>query len=204
MTAGSDEPRSSAEARGNHSRAKEEGLSRAIRLLARFRVALGFLSGVVVFALAQPTPRSIAFGMSIAAAGELLRVWAAGHLNKSREVTASGPYRWVAHPLYLGSSIMGVGLAVACASVLAAVVIAIYLTVTLTAAMRSEEAFLRRTFPDGYDRYRRGEASVDRRFGLGQAIANREYRAVIGLVVVALLLVWKATYNGLFWRAGGP
>ena len=30
--------------------------------------------------------------------------------NKAREVTSSGPYRWFAHPLYVGSSIMGAGL----------------------------------------------------------------------------------------------
>jgi protein-S-isoprenylcysteine O-methyltransferase Ste14 len=170
--------------------------------LARKRVALGFVFGIVTLLLATPTNRSIAIGMSIAAAGELLRIWAAGHLNKSREVTASGPYRWVAHPLYLGSTIMGAGLAVACASVIVAAIIALYLTVTLTAAMRTEEAFLRRAFGDGYDRYRRGEPQPEKRFDFGQAMANREYRAVIGLVVAALLLVWKATYNGSFWRAG--
>ena len=41
-----------------------------------------------------------------------MRVWAAGHLLKAREVTRSGPYRFVAHPLYLGSSLIGVGLAI--------------------------------------------------------------------------------------------
>ena len=40
-------------------------------------------------------------------AGEALRIWAAGHLEKGREVTASGPYRWTRHPLYLGSTIIG-------------------------------------------------------------------------------------------------
>ena len=172
--------------------------------LARRRVALGFLCGVATLVFAQPTLGSIAVGMSIAAVGESVRFWAAGHLNKSREVTASGPYRWVAHPLYLGSSIMGMGLAVACASVPVAALIAAYLVVTLTAAMRSEEAFLRRTFPDGYDRYRRGDAPPQKRFEVAQAMANREYRAVVGLAIAALLLIWKATYNGSFWRAGGP
>jgi len=175
-----------------------------IALLARRRVALGFLSGIATLVLARPTARSIAIGMSIAAVGELLRIWAAGHLNKSREVTSSGPYRWVAHPLYVGSSIMGAGLAVACASVVVAMLIAAYLALTLTAAVRSEEAFLRRTFADQYDRYRRGAADRQRRFGLAQAMANREYRAVVGLVAAALLLVLKATYNGVFRGAGGP
>ena len=180
--------------------------------LARLRVALGFVFGVLVLILAQPTRKSVIIGMSVAAGGELFRIWAAGHLHKSREVTSSGPYRWVAHPLYLGSLVMGAGLAVACASVAVAILITAYLVTTLTAAIKSEEAYLRRTFGEQYDLYRSGvEAkrrssgpASRRRFSLAQAMANREYRAVIGLVIGALLLVWKATYNGLFWRAAGP
>jgi hypothetical protein len=177
-------------------------------LLARRRVTLGFICGVVTLALAQPTFRSIAIGMSVAAIGEALRVWASGHLNKAREVTSSGPYRWLAHPLYAGSSIMGLGLGIACNTVVVAAVIALYLVITLTAAIRNEEAFLRRTFGDRYDRYRRGGTDAaatggERRFTLSQAIANREHRAIAGLVAALLLLVLKATYNGVFWRGGG-
>jgi protein-S-isoprenylcysteine O-methyltransferase Ste14 len=197
--------------------------------LARRRVALGFISGAGVLVLAHPTSTSIAVGMTIAAAGEALRIWAAGHVNKAREVTSSGPYRWVAHPLYLGSSIMGLGLAVACASVGVAALIALYLTLTLTAAMRREESFLRQAFGDRYDRYRRGDLASssdgaraippstlgrddlsgvegqasERRFSMRQALANREHRAVVGLLLATLLLVWKATYHGPLWPAGG-
>jgi len=181
-----------------------------IGVIARGRVALGFVSGVLVLILAQPTARSLLIGMSIAALGEVLRIWAAGHLHKSREVTASGPYRFVPHPLYVGSSVMGVGLAIACASIPVAVLIALYLVTTLTAAIKSEEAFLRRTFGEQYDLYRSGIAAKRRdpgasrrRFSLAQAIANREYRAVAGFVVALLLLVWKAAYNGSFWRTAG-
>jgi protein-S-isoprenylcysteine O-methyltransferase Ste14 len=182
-----------------------------IATLARFRVALGFVSGVLVLVLAQPTGRSLVTGMSIAALGEAIRIWAAGHLRKSREVTVSGPYRFVAHPLYVGSSVMGLGLAIASASVPVAVLIAAYLVATLTAAIKSEEAFLRRTFGDQYDLYRssvaakrRERSAASRRpFSLEQALANREYRALVGLAVTVLLLIWKATYNGLFWRAAG-
>jgi phospholipid methyltransferase len=163
-----------------------------------------------VLILAQPNGRSLAIGMSIAAVGEAIRIWAAGHLHKSREVTASGPYRFVGHPLYVGSTVMGVGLAIACASVAVAVLIAIYLVTTLTAAVKSEETYLRRTFGEQYDLYRSGLAAkrrdpsaARRRFSLRQAIANREYRAVVGFAVALLLLLWKATYNGSFWRTAG-
>src|SRR5262249_50354536 len=155
--------------------------------------------------------RSLAIGLSIAAIGEALRIWAAGHLNKAREVTTSGPYRWVGHPLYVGSSVMGIGLAIACASVTVAVLVALYLATTLTAAIKSEEAFLRRTFGEQYDLYREGQIAKraasarkpPKKFSAAQAIANREHRALVGFIVVVLLLVLKATYNGAFWQAAG-
>jgi len=80
--------------------------------LARLRVALGFVMGALVLVLARPSQATVAVGMTLAACGEAIRFWAAGHLQKSREVTVSGPYRWTAHPLYLGSTIMGIGLAI--------------------------------------------------------------------------------------------
>lgn len=177
-----------------------------IKFLARRRVPLGFLFAIVVLWLAAPTRRTLLVGASIAAIGEALRIWAAGHLNKSREVTASGPYRWFAHPLYVGSSIMGVGLAIGSGSVVVATIIVAYLAATIGAAIRSEEAFLRQKFGDRYDNYRRGRATSDpdaqRPFSVAQAMANREYRALGGLIVALLLLLLKATYNGTFWRAG--
>jgi protein-S-isoprenylcysteine O-methyltransferase Ste14 len=169
--------------------------------LARRRVPLGFLCGGLVLWLSRPTNATLIAGFAIASLGEAIRLWAAGHLHKAREVTTSGPYRWFAHPLYLGSSVMGVGLSVACRSATVAVLIALYLGATLMAAIRSEEAFLRRSFGDRYDRYRRPgigslpDADSGRRFSLAQAIANREHRAAAGLVLVLLLLLWKTTYN---------
>jgi protein-S-isoprenylcysteine O-methyltransferase Ste14 len=187
-------------------------VSDLIHILARLRVTLGFVFGAVVLTLAAPTPRSIAIGISLAAVGELIRIWAAGHLNKAREVTTSGPYRWTAHPLYVGSSVMGVGLAIACGSVPVAIIIAVYLATTVTAAIKSEQGYLRRTFGEQYDLYLHGIeakrlASANRpprRFSMAQAMANREYRAIAGFIVAVLLLVLKATYNDVFWRAAGP
>jgi hypothetical protein len=157
-----------------------------------------------VFWLAQPTALTLAIGTPVATCGELIRVWAAGHLNKSREVTSSGPYRFVAHPLYVGSSVMGAGLAIASGRLVVALIVAVYLAVTFMAAIRSEEAALRRKFGDRYDRYRRaGVVDADRRFAASRAIENREHRAVAGLVLAVLLLALKATYNGVFWGSVG-
>jgi protein-S-isoprenylcysteine O-methyltransferase Ste14 len=169
----------------------------ATRLLARLRVPLGFVAGGVALWLARPTPSSLAAGAVVGALGELVRVWAAGHLEKGREVTRSGPYRFTRHPLYAGSSIMGAGLAIAAHSVAVAAMIGIYLAVTITAAIRTEEAHLTEKFGAEYPAYRAGTApAVLRQFSLARAMRNREYRAASGFLVVLALLALK-TLGGL-------
>jgi protein-S-isoprenylcysteine O-methyltransferase Ste14 len=165
-----------------------------MRRIARLRVPLGFLFGAFVLGLAQPTPRSLAIGALIAVAGESVRIWAAGHLEKGREVTSSGPYRFTRHPLYLGSTIIGIGLAIGAASLVVAIIVIGYLAITLTAAMRMEEAHLTEKFGMAYPEYRAGRSSVSRTFSLDRAIRNREYRAAIGVAVVLVFLGWKAYY----------
>jgi protein-S-isoprenylcysteine O-methyltransferase Ste14 len=155
-------------------------------------VALGFMTAAVALAMAQPTWSSWRAGLLVAVAGEGLRMWAAGHLEKSREVTRSGPYRWTRHPLYAGSVLMATGVVIASRSALVALGAALYLGATIPAAIRMEEAFLRRTFGDAYDRYQRSEGEhVARRFSVRRAMRNREYRAVAGLVGGFALLALK-------------
>lgn len=162
------------------------------RVLARWRVSLGYVLGIVAFWYTDPTVISLAIGGAIGAAGEAIRVWAAGHLEKGREVTNTGPYALTRHPLYLGSSIMGVGLAVAGNSIFVAVLVLTYLAVTITAAIRSEEAHLTEKFGANYPAYRQGAAPArTRRFSLERATRNREYRALAGLIAVFGLLAAK-------------
>ncbi len=166
-----------------------------LRRIARLRVPIGFLSGVFVFWLAHPTGHTLTIGAIVAAAGEALRVWAAGHLEKGKEVTASGPYALTRHPLYAGSIIIGIGLAVACASVVVAMLVFGYLAITLTAAIRTEESHLTEKFGAAYPDYRAGRtATRERRFSFARAIRNREYRAMIGLMIVIGVLALKAAF----------
>ncbi|MFI5178834.1 MAG: adenylyltransferase/cytidyltransferase family protein [Vicinamibacterales bacterium] len=166
-----------------------------VRFLARRRVALGFLLAVVVFWLARPTATSIAIGLLVALPGELVRVWAAGHITKGREVTRSGPYKLVRHPLYLGSTILGVGFSIAAWSLPSILIVLAYLAITIPAAMRSEEAELEAQFGAEYAAYRAGRAgSVERTFSMARVIANREYRAIAGFVGAMGLLVLKQIF----------
>jgi hypothetical protein len=166
--------------------------ARLAEALARRRVPLGYALAVVAFWLASPTPTSLAIGAVVGALGEGFRIWAAGHLEKGREVTTSGPYALTRHPLYVGSSIMGTGFAIAANSLVVAIAVFLYLTVTITAAIRSEEAHLTDKFGAHYSAYRDGTAATaDRRFSLDRALRNREYRALAGFALVLALLTVK-------------
>lgn len=167
----------------------------SMRRIARLRVPLGFLFGIVALVLARPTRHTLLWGAVVAIAGELVRIWAAGHLEKGREVTRSGPYRFSRHPLYLGSTLIGIGLAIASNNVWVATMVIAYLSVTLTAAIRTEEAHLTEKFGAAYPDYRAGRGGeVKRSFSLGRALrTNREYRAALGVLVVLAVLTLKAT-----------
>lgn len=164
-----------------------------LKTLARLRVPLGFVFAAFAFYLARPTTTSMMIGLGVAVVGEALRVWAAGHIEKGREVTRSGPYQFVRHPLYLGSSVMALGFALASRSLVAAVVVAAYMLLTLVAAIRTEEAALDAKFSGEYSVYRAGAAPpVTRAFSLARVRANREYRAVIGLAAgMAILYLFR-------------
>jgi steroid 5-alpha reductase family enzyme len=160
--------------------------------LARLRVSLGFACAALAVYLARPTPRSLAAGLLVALAGEGVRLWASGHIDKGREITRSGPYQFVRHPLYLGSTIIGLGFIIAAQSVAAGAIVLVYLGVTLVAAMRTEEATLDARFAGEYSAYREGRvAAVDRPFSIARVVANREPRTVLGLLAGWGLLYWR-------------
>lgn len=164
--------------------------------IARWRVTLGFVLAAVVVWLAAPTRTSLLWGGLVTIVGELIRVWAAGHVEKSREVTRSGPYRFTRHPLYLGSSIIGIGIAVVSANWIVAAIVMGYLATTITAAIRAEEAHLRDKFGGEYDAYAaRTAPPMVRSFSVARALANREHHTVAGLAGALLLLAFKVGYS---------
>jgi len=161
-----------------------------LKALARARVPLGFVAAAAAFLLARPTRQTWMLGLAIALVGSLLRLWAAGHIEKGREITRSGPYGLVRHPLYLGSLLLGMGFAVASRSLAVWLVAGIYLGFTLLAAIRTEEATLDERFDGAYTEYRSGQAPpVTRHFSWARAVGNREHRAVIGFLV-AFGVLW--------------
>jgi protein-S-isoprenylcysteine O-methyltransferase Ste14 len=71
---------------------------------------LGLIIGMVLVVLiAKPTFMSLVIGGIIVSVGELIRMWAAGHLKRNNELATSGPYAYLRDPLYLGRFFLIIG-----------------------------------------------------------------------------------------------
>ena len=68
---------------------------------------------VPFFWWARPTGEALVIGGSLALLGLWLRGWAAGVIDKNRKLAVTGPYAFTRHPLYLGTLLLGLGVAMA-------------------------------------------------------------------------------------------
>ena len=114
----------------------------------RFRVPAGIFLAVALVVLAQPTIVSLYFGLPFAIAGLILRGWAAGHLAKNEHLTMTGPYALLRNPLYLGTLMAAVGLAVASRKLTVLVLVALVFLLVYFPVIEQEESHLRNLFPD--------------------------------------------------------
>ncbi len=183
--------------------------------LSRWRVPLGWAAGLTALYVASPTVPLYAAGLAIAAFGEAVRIWAAGHLDKNTRLTMSGPYAWTRNPLYFGSAWMGLGFALATGRLfLVAVVVALFVAVYVP-VMKREAARLAETFPAAYRAYadrtphfwplprkvwprpRKGwphppkAGDQEGGFSTKRLLANREHLTVAGWLAVAGIIGWK-------------
>ena len=69
---------------------------------------------ILLFALtSRAGPLAAVVGMSAAALGMLIRLYASGYIMKNKELAQAGPYALVRHPLYTGNILLVMGFAVA-------------------------------------------------------------------------------------------
>ena len=71
-----------------------------------------YVIGVVALVCWPPRAESLVLGLPLIGLGAALRTWGAGHLVKNAELTTSGPYAHLRHPLYLGTILAATGFAI--------------------------------------------------------------------------------------------
>jgi len=171
-------------------------------LPSRLRVPLGYAAGLVVLVLARPSPLPLAVGLAVAAAGEAVRIWASGHIEKTRSLATGGPYAHSRNPLYFGSITMALGVAIASASPWVILALVVYLVAFYPSAIRSEAAYVSGRFPQEYEQWshavplfvpRLTPAGPRRsRFEWRRVAMNKEWRTALAVPAVALLLFLRS------------
>ena len=204
--------------------AERERLLRLRRLAQRIRVPAGFALVPLLPIVARPTPASLVAGGAVALLGLAIRAWASGCLRKNEKLTTFGPYAHTRNPLYLGTFIMGTGIAIGSGVFwFVLLFMALYLLIYVP-VMFAEAETMADFFPEEYEDYSRdvplfvprltpysapggrgaeaagrlAGASNASRFDSALYLRHREYRAALG--VLAVLAVLAAKFYWINWR----
>jgi len=173
------------------------------RIARRIRVPVGFTFTALYFWLAHPSRPIVLASLLLVLPGIWLRGYASGYLRKNSELAVTGPYAYTRNPLYLGSILIGFGFAAAACSWPMLVIIATYFALIYLPTIRSEETYLRRTFPN-FDIYAahvprllprltaaRFERSQSGAFSRELYLRHREYNALMGAAGTYAVLLAK-------------
>ena len=187
------------------------------QIAQRIRVPAGFMLAPLLFVSARPTLASLAAGAFVAIIGLGIRAWASGHLRKNQELTTSGPYAHTRNPLYLGTFLLGTGVAIGGGTLwFVALFVGLYLLIYMP-VMVAEADTMRELFSEEYEQYskqvplfvprftpygahssssyaaqlKRSSWRSGRQFDPSLYLRHREYRAALGFILVYVLLTTK-------------
>ena len=173
------------------------------------RLASVYLLVALLLVLSRPTPLLVTLGFAVAAVGEAIRFWAAGHLLKTEELVTSGPYRFTRNPLYLGRLLIFIGLSIMArlpygANWLVLVLgCAVFFGYYLRRKERVEPDRLREKHGEAFERYYRAVPALfptmhpypegaSAGWSSDRMLRNREHWMVVAIVGISLLMLWRA------------
>jgi len=164
---------------------------------------------------ATPTRGSLLSSLFLVIPGLLLRASAAGYIEKDRVLARVGPYAYLRHPLYVGSFLIGLGLATAGGRWLFLPLFLLCFVFLYGRTIRIEEGELAGTFGESYGQYRKqvpaffpriptgggGPPQIpretsDAHFSPGLFVRNREWEATLGVAGGLALLLGKLLWLG--------
>ncbi len=126
------------------------GLFDRIRFNEILRQGIGLLLVAVCAYFAKLDSGTVTFGLAIAVAGQLFRIYAAGFIHKNKQLASTGPYALVRHPLYLGNFLIMFGFTLAAANLSVALGVVVFWLIWYPAAIVYEDNKLERIFEDDW------------------------------------------------------
>ncbi len=131
----------------------------------------------------------------------MLRIWAAGYIEKGRILAQGGPYAITRNPLYLGSFFMALGILVAGQGYWLLLPFGLFFVGLYLPVMKAEEQELLQGYGEAFRSYSHrvpfffprfrnvlGDSST---FLWSRVIRNREHRTLAGLLLIECFLILK-------------
>lgn len=181
----------------------------------KYRIRLTQIATIFLLIIAKPYSwKLFVLGLALALTGELIRLWSSGYLKKDKTLAATGPYRVVRNPLYVGSFLMSLGFATVCINFsypyrTAALFLVILLGFKFVYSLqvKAEEKHLEKLFGEDYRQYKTRvnkyfpalkhlpKALKEGNFSFAQVKKNKELTTVYGFIVVAGILASKIYFG---------
>jgi protein-S-isoprenylcysteine O-methyltransferase Ste14 len=120
----------------------------------KMRVLLAWIGGIFLFYFSRSNEDSFRIGVPCVLAGEAIRIWASGYIEKKgRKLAVDGPFAFVRNPLYIGNFLLGLGIVLIARNAWLAGVFLLGFTILYRGTIRREEAELAARFGEVYRRY---------------------------------------------------
>ncbi|MDH7482851.1 MAG: isoprenylcysteine carboxylmethyltransferase family protein [Armatimonadota bacterium] len=125
----------------------------SLESVGRYRLIFGYLIAGACLAFANQ--RLFLPGVAVALLGIAFRMWAAGYIQKNKQLAIDGPYALTRNPLYFGSFLLGVGGVMAVRAWLLLVIYIIGFAIFYLPTIRKEEKDLLAIFGDEFREYQK-------------------------------------------------
>ena len=145
--------------------------------------------------LSQPTLYFFILGCLLVLDGLLIRLYASGFVYKNKELSTSGPYAYVRHPLYTGNILILIGISFAAGSISAFVISIIFFWFYYPAAIEYEDRKLKSLFPDSWDSWSQQTPALVPKFkfnrlNLAEWSWEKSLKKNYEPVIFAFVLLW--------------
>mgnify|MGYP001072368998 CR=1 FL=1 len=176
-----------------------------VYFLFKERTSFLFVGTLAMLLLGKPTVASFIAGVPFVIAGEAIRLWVSGCLNKLDSLATAGPFALCRNPMYIGTFLISTGYFIMANRLDVLIVGTILFWLFHAGAVLYEEKLLREKFGTEYKRYcERVPRFIPRfrrfagkgQFSLEQLVVNREHKRIILAVIIIALLFLKIHYPG--------
>ncbi len=160
---------------------------------------------LLIYIFSKPTKNSVFLGVFVIFVGEVIRIWAAGYINRYRtssvdapELVTYGPYGYVRNPLYIGNFFIGLGISVMSNIFIGYILFFILYFFGYSIIIPLEESFLREKWKDEYVHYSNNVPRLipkfrpykrKRGFDFYAALKSEQSTFLVELIIIVMFLL---------------